>query len=184
MGRQNMSSEDIPRQQAEQTLESLVSRIGQLPEPTEEQRAARERAREEATMKMIRESRISEYRARWEHACPPALRESDWNHPRMKPFAKQISVVRNYQVNAKGLLLFGPSGRGKSRAMWDLMRRLCCDEARDVRMFTAASWFGKLQEQVRYGHDDAFGWITAIARRPLVFIDDFGQEALLASRAE
>lgn len=123
-------------------------------------------------------------RVRWEACCPTDLRESDWQHERMKPYAVQINAVLAHNPTHKGLLASGPTGRGKSRSMWQLMRRLACDEGREVRYFHATEFFATLQSWVRYGSDDASGWVEAIARAPIVFIDDLGQESLLKARAD
>ena len=96
----------------------------------------------------------------------------------------QIERVLAHQVGAKGLLLSGRTGRGKTRSMWALMRRLAHDEARDIRYFHAGDWFATLQGCLTYGRDDARGWVDAVARRPIVFIDDLGQEAIQTARSE
>jgi DNA replication protein DnaC len=53
-----------------------------------------------------------------------------------------------------------------------------------VRYYFAGDWFSELQKNVSYGRDDARGWVEASAARPLVILDDLGQEALLNARAE
>lgn len=122
-------------------------------------------------------------RQRWEQACPPDMQESDWSHPSMQPFAAQIRQVLAFPATGpKGLCAAGETGYGKSRAMWALMRRLACDEGRDVRAYAAIDWFNTLESHVSFGRDEARGWVEAVARRPVVFIDDFGQEALQVSR--
>ena len=102
----------------------------------------------------------------------------------MTPNRAQIERVLAHQVGAKGLLLSGRTGRGKTRSIWALMRRLACDEARDVRYFHAQDWFATLQGCLNYGRDDARGWVDAVARRPVVFIDDLGQEAIQTARSD
>jgi hypothetical protein len=123
-------------------------------------------------------------RERWEAACPPALRESDWQHPRLVPYAGQIAAILGHSPAQKGLLASGPTGRGKSRAMWALMHRLACEEGRDIRYYHAVEFFAALQSRISYGQDDANGWIEAVARVPIVFIDDLGQQSLLRSRED
>ena len=102
----------------------------------------------------------------------------------MAPNRAQIERVLAHQVGAKGLLLTGKTGRGKTRSMWSLMRRLACEEARDIRYFHAGDWFATLQGCLSYGRDDARGWVDAVARRPIVFVDDLGQEAIQTARSE
>jgi hypothetical protein len=137
---------------------------------------------EAASRQLLAASRRADALRSWEHDCPPMLQTSDWQHPCLAPYADPIQRVLNYTLGPKGLIASGPTQRGKSRAMWQLMRRLGVDEALDVRHWTAAGWFNRLQEQIHYGRDDAEGWLKAVAQRPIVFIDDLGQEALLLNR--
>lgn len=123
-------------------------------------------------------------RARWEHECPPEMRGTDWARPSLMPYADQISSILAHSPEKRGILCSGATGRGKSRAMWQLMRRLACDEVREVRCWNASDWFNTLQSQISYGRDDARGWVEATARRAIVFIDDLGQEAMQSARSE
>lgn len=116
--------------------------------------------------------------------CPDSYKESDWTRPEMKRNLASIEQVRAWQAGAKGLLLTGPTGRGKTRAMWALVQRLMCVDGRDVLYYKASEFFWQLQQRVNYGRDEAAGWVRAVAQRPLVFIDDWGQQAILSTRAE
>lgn len=138
----------------------------------------------EVTRNHIAEARKRDSIARYETAVPPGMRETDWTHPAMLPNAEQIARVLAHQVTGKGLILTGRTGRGKTRAMWALLRRLACEEARDVRYFHAQDWFSTLHGCLNYGRDDARGWVEAVARRQVVFIDDLGQEAIQTARSE
>ena len=137
-----------------------------------------------ASLAHLAEARKRDAIARYEASVPPGMRQSDWSHPAMLPNAEAISRVLAHQAGAKGLLLTGRTGRGKTRAMWALLRRLACEEARDVRYFHAQDWFSTLHGCLNYGRDDARGWVEAVARRQVVFIDDLGQEAIQTARSE
>jgi DNA replication protein DnaC len=139
---------------------------------------------EAASAHFLAEARKRDAIARYEGSVPVAMWESDWGHVGMLANRAQIDRVLAHQVGPKGLLLSGRTGRGKTRSMWSLMRRLACDEARDIRYFHAQDWFGMLQGCLNYGRDDARGWVDAVARRPIVFIDDLGQEAIQTARSE
>jgi DNA replication protein DnaC len=139
---------------------------------------------EAASAHFLAEARKRDAIARFETAVPPAMRESDWGHAGMLANRAQIERVLAHQVGAKGLLLSGRTGRGKTRSMWALMRRLAHDEAREIRYFHASDWFATLQGCLNYGRDDARGWVDAVARRPVVYIDDLGQEAIQTARSE
>ncbi len=139
---------------------------------------------EAATLAFLAEARKRDAIARFDSAVPPTMRESDWGHAGMSANRAQIERVLGHQVGAKGLLLSGRTGRGTTRSMWALMRRLAHDEARDIRYFHASDWFSQLQACLTYGRDDARGWVDAVARRPIVFVDDLGQEAIQTARSE
>ena len=139
---------------------------------------------EAASAHFLAEARKRDAIARFESAVSPAMLESDWGHAGMLANRPQIERVLAHQVGAKGLLLSGRTGRGKTRSMWALMRRLAHEEARDVRYFHASDWFAQLQACLTYGRDDARGWVDAVARRPVVFVDDLGQEAIQTARSD
>lgn len=139
---------------------------------------------EAASAHFLAEARKRDAIARFDSAVPPTMRESDWGHAGMSANRAQIERVLAHQVGAKGLLLSGRTGRGKTRSMWALMRRLAHEEARDIRYFHAGDWFATLQGYLNYGRDDARGWVDAVARRPIVFVDDLGQEAIQTARSE
>jgi DNA replication protein DnaC len=139
---------------------------------------------EGASAHFLAEARKRDAIARFDSAVPPTMRESDWGHAEIVTNRAQIDRVLAHKVGAKGLLLSGRSGRGKTRSMWALMRRLAHEEARDVRYFHAGDWFATLQGCLNYGRDDARGWVDAVARRPVVYIDDLGQEAIQTARSE
>jgi DNA replication protein DnaC len=139
---------------------------------------------EAATLAFLAEARKRDAIARFNSAVPPTMRESDWGHAGMAANRAQIERVLAHQVGTKGLLLSGRTGRGKTRSMWALMRRLAHDEVRDIRYFHAGDWFAQLQACLTYGRDDARGWVDAVARRPVVYIDDLGQEAIQTARSD
>lgn len=130
-----------------------------------------------------KQARIKTAMARWTANCPPDLAETNWDDPRISAHGAHHAKIMGWQYQRMGLLATGPTGHGKSRAMWALMKRLS-EEARDIRYYTAAQWFSILQDQIKYGRDDALGWVTSVAKAHIVFIDDLGQEALQASKQE
>lgn len=137
-----------------------------------------------ASLAFIADARKRDAIARFEAFVPMAMRDSDWGHPSLAANREQIARVLSHQVTQRGLLLTGRTGRGKTRSMWALLRRLACDEGRDIRYYHAQDWFASLQSFLNFGRDDARGWVDAVARRPVVFIDDLGQEAMQTARSE
>lgn len=119
------------------------------------------------------------------HNCPADYQEFDpAKLERMTGNEAAIQRVLGWQHARKGLLLSGPSRRGKTRSAYALCRRLLCDELRDVAMWQAHDFFAALQDCVRYGRDEADGWVKRMSARPVFFLDDLGQHAVLASRAD
>ena len=177
-----MSNEhDLHPGAATAVLDDLHAKAGELPAVDLVDLEAKRVA---ATNAMLRDLRREDARKRWDLACPDRLKTSDWAHPRLAPYLPQINRVLGYQIGTRGLLASGPTGRGKTRSMWQLMRRLGIDDGLDVRYWTASDWFTTLQNQITYGRDDARGWVEAVASRHVVFIDDLGQEAIQTNRED
>lgn len=57
---------------------------------------------------------------RWKALCPPDFRTT---LPAKLPNPMKLDKVLGWQFQAKGLSLIGPTGRGKSRCAWQLMKR-------------------------------------------------------------
>ena len=113
----------------------------------------------------------------------PTMRETDWG--RVSPAnLSAVKQVREWKRGSKGLLLTGPTGRMKTRAMVALIGRLMTEDGIDVVAYKAVDWFAKLQGRINYGKDEALGWVEAVAKRPIVYIDDLGQQAVLSTREE
>lgn len=116
--------------------------------------------------------------------CPESLRTFDPEHPTAQANREAISKVLLWERGAKGLLLTGPTGKCKTRASWQLLARLYRDEGVECRWWHSADFFAALGAEVKYGRDDARGWVDAVASRPVVFLDDWGQEANLKARED
>ena len=146
-----------------------------FPHLTEAERDARHAAHLEASL-------ATSARQRFDTDCPPGLHptNTDWNHPGLLPYVAQIAAVRNWRPNAdgKGIIATGPTGRGKSRAFWALAERLRCGPPRhEVTIYRAQDFFVRLQSEIKYGNDDARGFIKAVAASPFLFIDDLGHRS-------
>jgi len=134
----------------------------------------------------VADARRESARLRWDALAAemPKMVETDWTRPGFEPNAEAINAVRNWSHNSKGLLLTGPTGRGKTRAILDLLRRLAVDEGHDFRYWHASTWFSELQKQNRFGRDEAHAWVGATAIHGTVVIDDLGQEAISTVKGE
>lgn len=130
-------------------------------------------------------ARKRDAQCRFEAECPPQMQKTDWGHPSLSASRSAIASLLAWDsASAKGILATGPTGRGKTRAMWHLFRRLSIDEGRDCKFWYSGEWFAKLQSHLNFGRDDAAAWVTATASRQILFIDDLGQEAVTSSREE
>lgn len=120
--------------------------------------------------------------ARWLDAVPYSMRRFDATRPEYATFLCVIREIFAREYQGSGLLLSGPSGAGKTRVMWQVMKAQA-KLGRHARYWHASDFFAEMQAQVNYGRDDAGAWIKAMASVPVVFIDDFGQHALQHTRA-
>lgn len=139
---------------------------------------------EALTAQLVREARLKDATNRFYADIGGEYLDTDWQHPSMKANRVQIERIKSWQFGKRGILASGPTGLGKTRAITALYRRLACEEGRDVRYFNAADFFASLGAQVKYGRDDAQGWVKSIATRSIFILDDLGQEAVQKSQEE
>lgn len=134
--------------------------------------------------RLVMEARRQDATNRFARDIGSEYRASDWTRPEMLPNAAAIAKVLEWAPGTLGLLASGPTGTGKTRAITALYRRLAIEEVREVRYFAAADFFFTLGQQVKFGRDDALGWITEMAKKPIFILDDLGQEALQRSQED
>jgi DNA replication protein DnaC len=153
-------------------------------------RAEIERWREERSRQLIAEQKRMAASRRFHSGCPPAMRTgvTDWDAPRLAANREVIARVREWRpepgLARQGLLLSGPTGRGKSRSLFALWERLALTDGVEVGFWSSREWFSELQRQVDYGRDNAMSFIQRCAAFPVVIIDDLGQEPVIRSRAD
>jgi DNA replication protein DnaC len=137
----------------------LLERVG-CPECVEHQRGheheEQERRRREAL------------EAAWRTICPPLYQATD---PARLPQDKLAEVLA-WQYGPKGLLLIGPTGTGKTRAAYLLLRRLL-EQGRPIRAFDCAAFGHEVARRFRDGTGE--DWIDAVAKAEIVFLDDVGK---------
>lgn len=122
--------------------------------------------------------------AYFEANCPRAYKEFDPSHPTIQRNRACIDAVTGWRAGPLGILASGETSLGKTRSMFALCKRLLCEDCKDVAIWHAKDWFTELQGNVRYGQDEAAAFVKRTAERPILFIDDYGQEALLRNREE
>lgn len=142
--------------------------------------------REARSARLVAEQLAAARLATYEADIGEAYRATDWDHSHIAPYSAAISLIRAWKAQPKGLIATGPSGRGKTRAIADLYRRLMIDDGVRVRYIKAATWFARLNEEGKgaFGRDDARRWVENEAKAPVYILDDIGQQAVAAARAD
>jgi DNA replication protein DnaC len=85
---------------------------------------------------------------------------------------KRSRNVLAWQYHAKGFVLHGPSGMGKSRTVMLRMKRLWLDEGRPFEWVTWTDWQSALDKANRYGGGGVAREVHALFKWPVVVFDD------------
>jgi DNA replication protein DnaC len=104
----------------------------------------------------------------WEELCPPAYRNTLSDKI---PNLSKFEEVQKWKYGPTGLLIVGPTRRGKTRAAWKLLERLHFNERRsiiafnpmDLKLAVAKAWRDP---------EEAECWIKRIRRVEVLFLDD------------
>jgi hypothetical protein len=117
----------------------------------------------------------------WELVCPPRLRTSDWQNTGLKTYLPHVKRVLAWRHAGQGMYAIGESGKGKSRALWQLARRLAVDELKTIRYLVQ----GEIMNEInRTGLTPWLEKVDALKRVPIIVWDDFGKFAAIGSRRE
>ena len=124
---------------------------------------------------------------RWERICPEEYQRSDVT--RLKHELERrgynntwLESALAWQYGPRGLLVAGPTGSGKSRAMWMLLRRLLDQEQRSFAWLNAVRFRSGLQVAARNGATDCFA--QRLAGVQVLYWDDLGQMHLTGAASE
>jgi len=145
---------------------------------------AENEAKDKADKEKEREDFLRNQQARWSELCPPLYRETLIEK---LPMPREIiEKVLGWKYQDRGLILYGNTGRGKTRLMWLLLRALYFDEsspnyepytqANKFEIFDASGFSRKIE--MLFGTDPAkaAAWLEyAGEKRKVVFFDDFGK---------
>ena len=124
---------------------------------------------------------------RWERICPDEYQRSDVTRleHELGHRGYDTTWIRSalaWQQGPRGLLVAGPTGAGKSRAMWMLLRRLLDQEQRSFAWLNAVRFRSGLQAAARDGATDCF--TQRLAGVQVLYWDDLGQTHLTGAASE
>lgn len=107
----------------------------------------------------------------FEEMCPAACLDTD-----LKKIPISIERFRkalNWQYGPKGLLIHGPTRKGKTRALWLIIRRLMVEESRTVIAIRATEFARQVEKSFKdstSARHDSF--IQSLIDIPILAIDD------------
>jgi hypothetical protein len=127
--------------------------------PEEQKKALRDCARE---------IELRALESAWEHLCPPAYRNTV---PEQLPKPEKYEEVQKWEYGPTGLLLIGPTRRGKTRAAWMLLKRLHFEERLRIKAFRPMDLKLKVANAWR-DPEEAEEWIWRLRRTDVLFLDD------------
>ena len=117
----------------------------------------------------------SDPEARWRTICPQLYRQTDIQRLPYPTKATQ-AVAWLYAADAPpGLLLHGPTGSGKTRAAFLVLRRLY-DEGKPIRVYMAGEFGPAVGQAFRDGNGAQ--WLEGINSCSILLIDDLGKSKL------
>jgi hypothetical protein len=109
-----------------------------------------------------------EHRQAWQKLCPPEYRNS--SRERL-PNLEKFEQVQKWQYGPVGLLLVGPTRRGKTRAAWKLLERLHFDEHRNIIAFSPMDLKLAVANAWR-DTETTEDWIDSLRYAGVLFLDD------------
>jgi DNA replication protein DnaC len=123
---------------------------------------------EKAVRECAKEIELRELESAWKRLCPPLYRNSIRERlPKLPAFEE----VQKWKYGPTGLLIVGPTRRGKTRAAWKLLERLHFDERRTIRAFNPTDLKLAVAKAWR-DPGEAEVWINRIRTVGVLFFDD------------
>jgi DNA replication protein DnaC len=143
-------------------------------------------AREAKRLKADAEALQQQKADQWLDLCPTIYRETDWTRSELHPACAMVAKTWYPSTDGKGLGLRGDSGIGKTRAMWEILKRLHFS-GRKVMAIDAIA----LEQAAADRHHATLGenhaarrLITSAKRCGILFLDDIGKETASPSVAK
>ena len=132
----------------------------------EEEKLQQEKEREKREEQRHREWRHERI---WQDLCPKLYRTTD---PARLP-TEQLRKVMGWKYGPKGLILHGPTGTGKTRCAYLLLRRLF-DEGHKIIASDSTDFVNYCADAFAKG--EGMSWVKKMVNIPILFIDDIGNE--------
>ena len=123
---------------------------------------------------------------RWDRLCPALYRDTDLCRIGEESCAKSYDErwtreVLGWEYGPVGLVLSGPTGTGKSRLVWVLLRRLMDDENRTGIALDGMTFRSGLQSVRNHGTEE---YVRRLVRCAVLYWDDLGGMHLTANEGE
>jgi hypothetical protein len=125
----------------------------------------------------------------WFTICPPAYRKTDWSRPELSPVLATLATTWKMMTPTKPfLILYGKSGRGKTRAGFAILRRMLIAGYSVHAVHAGDAWDNGyhvqgLSSAARLRHnddrrlaDEADDCINKAKSAQYLLIDDLGKE--------
>lgn len=128
--------------------------------------------------------------AAWLELCPANYRKTDWQlfeqYPKLNPTCAHVAATWWPRNDGMGLGLNGPSGIGKTRAMWEILKRLHFSGRKIVALDAIA-----LEQAAADRHHSTVSenhaarrLIDRAKRAGILYLDDIGKEKATPSVAK
>ena len=118
--------------------------------------------------------------AAWNALCPPAYRDTDPSHPDLN--RRLLDGLLRYQPRGRGIGLYGPTGRGKTRMMYLLLRKL---HFAGYRVYACSARRLSHSFALQWGDDREADHARHIVREcysaEILFLDDVGKQRFTAA---
>ena len=138
--------------------------------------AARDRDVYEEEVAGLQNERVAEF----DRVCPYEYRVTDINQ--LKKISPRALEIVNHSLKGRSLLVNGPSRRGKTRAVWLLLRRLFIEHGANFDWFTASRF---ADAAIQASKEDGLSrFIAPLLAVPILFIDDLGKAKMTPKSSE
>jgi hypothetical protein len=129
---------------------------------------ARRRSKE---LKSVGDDFQAKRRATWERQFPELYREPwDWRKADPRVSEEEFRKIENWKLSPKGLYVFGPTGIGKSRAVFQRMDALVQQRIHVVAI--SGMQFAQQALEASKGDRSMREWLEEMSNPTILFIDD------------